>query len=547
MFARKTRFWGWGYEDVVYNRTTAQHLLNALVQQFDLPELPPKRAALPLDQHALPETKLPRDFIDRWSNKGLSLDRLDRVSHATGKSYRDLLRVRSANLERYPDGVLFLQNGGDLRFLFEDASKSEITLIPFGGGTGVVGGTECVGPSGRPILVVDLKELNRLLSLDDISLTATFQAGILGPHLEKLLNEKGYTLGHFPQSFEFSTLGGWVATRSAGQNSTKYGRIDERVVALKIQTPKGPIEMRPLPASATGPSLKEVFMGSEGIYGIITEVTVRISELPRSQRFVAAFFKDFGTGIDAVRHLLQGGLQPSILRLSDEAETSLFRQMQPLSPLKERAFSLWLRLKDLGPSPSLLLLTAEGSIRETERQEMLIRQSLKRDGAVCLSKSQSQTIGSHWLQNRFALPYLRDDLMDHTFFTDTLETATEWSQLHKLHAEMIKGFTKRKDETGESMLIGCHLSHAYDDGASLYFTLIGPQRKNDELRQWEEVKRLATDILMANGGTLSHHHGVGYDHRPWMKQEKTELGVEVLRQIKTQLDPDHLLNPEKTI
>jgi alkyldihydroxyacetonephosphate synthase len=404
-----------------------------------------------------------------------------------------------------------------------------------------------VGPSDKPILVINLRKLNKLLSLDEISLTAAFQPGILGPELEVVLNERGYTLGHFPQSFEFSTLGGWVATRSAGQNSTKYGRIDKLVVSLKAQTPRGSIETRPVPASAAGPSLKEIWIGSEGIYGILTEITIKIARLPQTQRFVGAFFKDFGVGVHAVRKMIQAGLHPSILRLSDATETSLFRKMQPMSGWKEAAFSLWLRMKKAGNAPSLLLLTTEGDREESVRQESLLRKSLQKNGAAVLSKGLSEKIGTKWLKNRFALPYLRDDFMDHSFFIDTLETATLWSGLERLHGRMRTAFEAREKKVGEKVLVGCHLSHAYADGASLYFTLIAAQRKNEELRQWDEIKKLATDTIMENGGTVSHHHGVGYDHRPWMKQEKTELGIQVLRQIKSQLDPDRLLNPEKTI
>ncbi|MBF0104669.1 MAG: FAD-binding oxidoreductase [Deltaproteobacteria bacterium] len=540
--SREVRFWGWGMLGHSFDKDKARAFLEYLQKYYRLSELPDSFFELEDDAYVIPETRLPPKFVDRWIKKGLTLDNKERLIHSLGKSYRDLLRVRSARISHYADGVLHLLKKEDLTELYKDAGHFHITLIPFGGGTGVVGGTECIGVKNSPVLVVDLKKIDALLQLDKTAQTARFEAGILGPKLEETLNNKGFTLGHFPQSFEFSTLGGWVATRSAGQNSTKYGKIEDRVQSLTIVTPVGQITTNAVPSSATGPSIKQILIGSEGIYGIITDATLRISPLPEDQKFVPGFFKSFKDGIHCFREVMQEGTRPSVMRLSDPSETEMFIQIALTSPLKKRLMPYWMKYKKLGDAPCFFMIATEGSRDEVRYSDARVKHMIKKYGGAMLGPS----LGDKWKKDRFELPYLRDDLMDHGFFIDTLETAAPWSQLQKIYFDMADAFVNQRGFK-EKIVFGCHLSHCYSDGASLYFTFLGLQRKGQELKQWEEIKKIATDVIMENGGTLSHHHGIGYDHKRWMEQEKTPLGIEVLKSIKRELDPDGLLNPGKVV
>ncbi len=536
------KWWGWGREGEAYPPEKAQAFLRALLKALQLP-MPEETPCVDLAKISVPGSELSQDFLQKWSSRGLSLATRDRILHACGRSYRDLLRLRSGTLSRFPDGVLHLQKSEDLSELFSDAVRFGVSLIPFGGGTGVVGGTECLSEGEKPVLVIDLKGLNHLLSLDEVARTATFQAGILGPDLEKILNQHGMSLGHFPQSFEFSTLGGWVVTRSAGQNSTQYGKIEDMVEGVTLVAPAGSLRTKSLPASATGPSLKEVIVGSEGLYGIVTEAVVRIHPLPESKRFVAALMPGFEEGVEAVREFIQQGFAPSIVRLSDAEETSLsMGLLTDGSSFKEMIFRKWFGFRD-GTS-CFLLIGLEGGHRAIEREAAAIAHLLKKRGGRLLPGDRT---GAHWEKNRFRLPYLRDDLMDRGILIDTLETATEWPKVPLLRKAVLDAIRETAVKEGTPILAGCHLSHAYATGASLYFTLLGPQKKGDELGQWERLKTAATDALMKNGGALSHHHGIGYDHRRWMKEEHGEFGIKIFRRIKSEMDPEGLLNPGKLI
>lgn len=539
---RNRRWWGWGDTGHRYPETAAHTFLSAISRELGLSSLP-KTPPVSIAAIELPAARLPEGFIAQWRGKGLSSEKWDRLCHAGGKSYRDLVRFRSGKFDRYPDGVLYLEQKEDLPALFKAATDYDLTLIPFGGGTGVVGGTECLTKANRPVVVVNLCALNRLISIDEISMTATSEAGILGPQLEALLNSRGYTLGHFPQSFEFSTLGGWVVTRSAGQNSTKYGKIEKLTVSFECYTPKGVVAIHPVPASASGPSLKELLIGSEGIYGIVTEVTVRISKQPVTDRFVTAVFKDFASGMRAIRTLIQTGLKPSIIRLSDAPETQLLSEAQGSSVWQRRYLSFFYRLKRLGKAPCVMMIGVEGAPDDVEFQSTQIRRIIKRSGGASVPKDMGKT----WKAHRFALPYLRDDLMDHGLFIDTLETAAEWSAIEELYGAMTLAFAEREKESGEKLILGCHLSHAYPDGASLYFTLITRQKETEALAQWHDIKTTATNVISGQKAALSHHHGIGCDHRAWMTAEHGVLGMDVLSTVKAHFDPEGRLNPGKLV
>ncbi|HLD45437.1 MAG TPA: FAD-linked oxidase C-terminal domain-containing protein, partial [bacterium] len=341
-------------------------------------------------------------------------------------------------------------------------------------------------------------------------------------------------------SFEFSTLGGWLATRSAGQNSTKYGKIENMVQSLVIHTPKGVIETHQVPASATGPSLKHLLLGSEGIYGIITEAVLKIHPLPQSQKFSCAFFENFEQGLTCVRTIMQADITPSVVRLSDADETSFFLDLMLSKKWQKKLLPHWFNFKGLGNHPCFMLISCEGQAAHTNFHLDKIRSLIRSTQGKLVPRK----FAAKWKKDRFELPYLRDNLMDHGFFIDTLETAAPWSKLLGIYESMKLAFFEQKSH---QLLMACHLSHAYKDGASLYFTFMGVQKRGHEIAQWEEIKNLATNVIMSQGGTLSHHHGVGYDHKKWMVQEETPVGIEVLKAIKKELDPEGLLNPGKVV
>ncbi|MDP2948122.1 MAG: FAD-binding oxidoreductase, partial [Chloroflexota bacterium] len=417
-------------------------------------------------------------------------------------------------------------------------------VIPFGGGTSVVGGVEPV--AGRPAVTLDLQRLDRVLQLDPISATATVEAGILGPALEARLNAAGFTLGHFPQSFEYSSLGGWIATRSGGQKSTLYGKIDKRVQSLRLAFPGGIIATPPVPAAAAGPDFTQLIAGSEGVLGAITQATVRLAPFPRRSDYRGYLFPAFAAGLEAARELMQSGLRPAVLRLADEAETetNLAMRAAPVglkASAVERLGRWYLARRGLRlDGAALLILGFEGEEDSVRTEWQRARPILRRHEGVSLGHGP----GRAWERSRFELPYLRDLLLDHAIMVDTLETATTWDRYLALYRSVraaIDGALK-----GEGMVMA-HLSHAYPDGGSIYFSFLARQEESHELEQWQQVKTAATDAIMDAGGALSHHHGIGSDHRPWMAAYLGPAGAQALAALKQTFDPQDIMNPGKLI
>ena len=532
--------WLWGIESGAYSADKAERMIKVLSTRMGLASVPAHLPDPPVPQ--LSPSRLSGAFCSAWKKRGLIRTDAARYQYACGKSYRDVIRQRNGLITHFPDGVLILQAAEHLCSLYKDAAREGITLIPFGGGTGVVGGTEALTRDNRPILVVDCKRLNQVFEIDEVSRVVRAQAGILGPDLEAALNRKGFSLGHFPQSFEFSTLGGWIVTRSAGQNSTKYGKIEDMVVSLVMATPVGVLATHQVPASATGPSLREMAVGSEGLYGIVTEATVRIHPLPETMIFMAAHFSDFKAGARAVRAVIQSELCPSIVRLSDAVETDLFLKLKSESAV-QKLMSYWYAVRSLGQQPCFLMMATEGKKKPAVLEAEAIKAVLRKSGGVLLPNPVSSAMGKAWKGERFRLPYLRDPMMNHGLFIDTPETAATWTKLDTLYSAVKMRFAR--DKMLSKFLCGCHLSHAYPDGASLYFTFMGVTHPADPLGQWEYMKAAATDALVSAGGAISHHHGIGYDHRRWMHEQHGDTGITVLRGIKHTLDPQGLLNPGK--
>jgi alkyldihydroxyacetonephosphate synthase len=389
---------------------------------------------------------------------------------------------------------------------------------------------------------LDLRRLDRIVDIDRQSLTATLEAGLFGPELERRLAAEGLTLGHFPQSFEFSTVGGWVATRSAGQASTGFGRIDELVEGVTCVAPAGRVEARAQPASAAGPRLRELLVGSEGALGVISSATLRVRPAPAARLYEGWSFKSFAEGIEAFRVMEQAEASPDIARLSDEEETRIALTMGSSGSTFERLGRAYLRLR--GHEGGCLAIAGyEGDDDHVARRRERTAALLRAGGGLLLGRNP----GESWARGRYAAPYLRDELLSRGVLVETLETATSWSGLAALYRGVAGALRDSLGARGTPPIVMCHVSHLYPSGASLYFTFFARQQAGEELEQWRAAKKAASDAIVANGGTITHHHAIGRDHLPWMRHEVGETGLELLRAAKERLDPAGIMNPGKLL
>ena len=466
-----------------------------------------------------------------------------RLAHARGQSLPDWIALRTGRIGCTPDGVVFPNSGADVQDLLRFARQHKIQLIPYGGGTSVVGHINPL-PGEQPVLSVDMSRMANLVGLDETSHLAVFQAGVCGPELEKQLNLRGFTLGHYPQSFEYSTLGGWVATRSSGQQSYYYGRIEALFAGGVVETPQGRWDFRSLPASAAGPDLRQLFLGSEGRLGILTEAELRVRPLACYEAFYGVFLPDWSKGIEAVKKIAQGRLQVSMLRLSDATETEstlILSGKDELVKWAERG----LRLFRYGPERCLLVFGVTGE-RAGARQ---VRRQVE---AICRehgSLPAIQTIGELWRKNRFRTPYLRNTLWEIGVAVDTLETALPWRQAPETVQAVRQAITQAMSFFGEPVIVFTHLSHVYPDGASIYTTFLFRRCADPDelLERWQAMKAAASLAILEHGGTISHQHGVGVDHAPYLSVEKGAVGIRTLEAACQALDPDGLMNPGKLL
>jgi alkyldihydroxyacetonephosphate synthase len=454
----------------------------------------------------------------------------DRLLHAGGKSTLDLLRRNDSGVQEAPDAVLLPGTDDEVAAILRYCSGHGIAVVPFGGGTSVVGGLDPIRGEFSAVVSLDLRRFDQLLGFDAVSGDAEFGAGVTGPHAEQLLAEHGFSLGHFPQSFEFASLGGFAATRSSGQDSAGYGRFDDMVRGLHVITPAGVLDLGRAPQSAAGPDLRQLLIGSEGVFGVITRVRVRVHPKPDVTRYEAWSFPDFATGTAALRAVTQTGAGPTVIRLSDEAETGV--NLATTEAIGETQIT----------GGCLAITVFEGTAAHAESRHAETRQLMAAQGGTSLGEAPART----WEHGRFGAPYLRDSLLAAGALCETLETATDWSNVPALKAAVTDALTAALAESGTPALVLCHISHVYATGASLYFTIVAGQRGNP-IEQWRAAKTAACDAIVATGGTITHHHAVGADHRPWMRDEVGELGVQVLRAVKSTLDPAGILNPGKLI
>ncbi|HKZ53909.1 MAG TPA: FAD-binding oxidoreductase [Anaerolineales bacterium] len=466
-----------------------------------------------------------------------------RALHARGQSLPDWVALRAGRIDAFPDGVAFPDSDDDIRSLLALASESGTRLIPYGGGTSVVGHINPL-PAARPVLTVDLGRMTRLIDLDETSLLASFQAGVRGPDLEAQLNARGYTLGHYPQSFELSTLGGWIATRSSGQQSYHYGRIEDLFAGGCLETPLGALELPPFPASAAGPDLRHLVLGCEGRLGMITRAIVRVRPLPEAEAFYGVFFRDWESGVAAVRAIAQARAPVSMLRLSDPQETDTTLRLSGGGRLVALADSVLRRL-GYGSERCLLIIGFTGDRRTVAKVRRQATGLLRSHGGFF----PLQPIGAMWRKSRFLTPYLRNTLWELGYAVDTFETAGPWSSVHPLAAAAAQALRDSLEHLGEKVHAFAHLSHVYADGASVYCTAIFRRsaEPDETLARWREMKAAVSQAFVAYGGTISHQHGVGIDHMPYLTAEKGVLGLAALEAARAALDPDSIMNPGKLI
>ncbi|WP_188437475.1 FAD-binding oxidoreductase [Microbacterium murale] len=522
--ASTTSWNGWGDPGLAKDLPLAvRALLPTILGRIRRPEPPVALSDVIAAASSLTE----EDRADLVAIVGADAVRTDdgsRIRHSGGRSTPDLLRLRAAH-QAAPDAVVSPRDHDEVVRVLGFASEHDIAVIPFGGGTSVVGALAPQRGAHRTVISLDVRRLSGLLHFDEVSGEARFLAGTTGPEAERLLTAHGFELGHFPQSFLYATLGGFASARSSGQNSAGNGRFDAMVTALRVATPTGEVVLGGAPGSAAGPDLMRLFLGAEGTLGVITELSVRVHPLPEARRYEGWTFPDFETGADALRRVAQLGTGPTVIRLSDEAETGIGLAQHGRVG------------KALAKGCSAITVFEGDAAVVAERQELTARVLAAAGG-----RSTGPAPAEEWARGRFGAPYLRDALLDHGAFCETLETATTWADLPRLKTAVTDAIRSGFAEQNSKSLILCHISHIYPTGAALYFTIIGNLR-GDVLEEWSLIKAGVNDAILANGGTISHHHGVGRDHAPWFAREVGEGGIRILRAVKDQLDPSGIMNP----
>ncbi len=516
---RRLKHWGWGYEDEQPSpdelRAAAAFLRGRLGFGSEEVAQPVPLSALELPA---PRLKPPDSLAEICSS-----DTYQRALHSYGRSYRDIWRAFQGRFEHPPDLVVRPRSEEEVERALDWAADAGAAVIPFGGGTSVVGGVEPrVGDGYAGVVTIDLKALDRVLELDHVSQAARIQAGATGPGLEGQLAEHGLTLRHFPQSFEFSTFGGWIATRAGGHFATLYTHIDDLVESVRALTPTGAWESRRLPGSGAGVSPDRILIGSEGTLGIITEAWVRVRRRPDRRASAAVRFDDFARGAAAVRALSQSGLYPTNCRLIDAAEAAVTGAGDG--------------------SHSLLVLGFESADHDVEPAMKLALECCSDHGGSWERRGESGAVGT-WREAFLRAPYLRDTFVAMGVLSETFETAITWDRFEAFHESVLAAASAAVGEVCGAGSVSCRFTHVYPDGVAPYYTILAPARAGEELAQWDAIKSAASDAVIGAGGTITHHHAVGRDHRPWYDRQRPDRFAAALRAAKSAVDPGAVLNP----
>ena len=546
------KWWGWGGENIDFNMSDKPELWPYIKKVVGINGEPTYTPPVKFEDIELPPQNLNRDFLNSLSvinPDRICLDQKERLIHSYGKSFRDLWRIRHGIVNNSSDCVIYPESEQEVSLIVKFASEFNVVLIPFGSGSNIAGCLDANDSSNRMIISLDMKLMDKVLSVDKKSNTARIQPGAVGPDMEKQLNTFGFTLGHFPDSFEYSTLGGWVATRSAGMQSDKYGKIEDMVISLRMVTPSGTIVTRTVPKSSNGIDVNHICIGSEGILGIITEATMRVHRLPEYREPYGYLFPDFESGVNAVYECVEKYCAPTVTRLNDPGKTALslaYRtKSTALKTFLGKAVKSYLKnFKKFDLEKVCLLITIfEGDKETFFKQKRKVNSIYKKHGAFNLGIEP----GKIFEKGKYDFPYLRDYVMDRNIMADVSETSTVWSNLLPLYYSTFNAINKAMKDTIEEGFLGCHVSHTYHTGASLYFTFGCLQVPGKELEQYLYIKKAAEDAFIKGGATLSHHHAVGTEHQPWIKDDISETGLKAVKALKKGLDPGNIMNPGKII
>jgi alkyldihydroxyacetonephosphate synthase len=548
------KWWGWGEEGFEFTHEDKPALAPFILDAIDVDVRTKGAAPLRFDQLEVPGPALPddlREALERAvSANFVSTDPLDRVVHARGKSLRDLIWQRRGELPRIPDVVVRPGAEDEVVGIVDAAMRFDAVVVPFGGGSSISGSLEAPATETRPVISVDLERLNRVLEIDSESRLARVQAGVFGPHLEQQLAARGYTLGHFPDSFTHSTLGGWIATRSSGMQSDRYGDIADMTKGLRVVTPSGTLVTRPVPATSTGPSIREMVLGSEGRLGIITEATVHVRRTPQKRVILGYLFPTFDVGLAAMQEIAAGEYSVSVTRVSDAHETqfSFAMRVRPtfLDKFQSQALRQFVRRR-LGydvKQMCLAFIGYEGSDQHVAAQRRAVGKLVKRHRGLCIGAGP----GALYDQKKFDIPYIRDFLLDRGAPGDVSETATTWSGLMPLYDAVMAAANGAFAQSSVPGYVMCHLSHSYHAGACLYFTFAFKATSPATMvPEYEVVKSAIQQAFVDNGATLSHHHAVGTEHAEWLEQDISAPGVVMLEALFGGTDPGQHLNPGKIV
>jgi alkyldihydroxyacetonephosphate synthase len=537
MAERRLKHWGWGFEDQAPTAAQLAEAAAGIRERFGFGG--EVRAAVPLEEVEVRASRLrrPEAFGDLFSD-----DKYDRVSRALGKAYRDIVRGHRGEFEHPPDLVALPRDCSEVETVLSWAEAEGAAVVPFGGGTSVVGGVEA-RLGDRPTVTMDLRRLDRLIEVDPSSLAARIEAGATGPRLEEQLREHGLTMRCFPQSFEYATLGGWIATRAGGHFATKETHVDDLVESVRAVTPRGTWESRRLPGSGAGPSPDRLLLGSEGILGAIVDAWVRVRPRPEWKAAATVRFARFGDACEAVREIVQAGLDPANCRVLEAAEAEMTGAGDGTAHLLLLAFESAHHPME---APLRLALEAAGSHGGEADEPRISAPS----AITPAEEGQMQTAADSWRGAFLLAPYLRDTFVSCGVLSETFETAITWDRLEEFHATVMETTRRAVAEVSGAPregrgapLVTCRFTHAYPDGVAPYFTVLAPAIRGGEVEQWDEIKAAVSDALIDGGGTITHHHAVGRDHRPWYDRQRPAPFAAALRAAKAELDPAAILNP----
>jgi alkyldihydroxyacetonephosphate synthase len=547
------KWWGWGDESVSFTHEGKPELAPFIERVLGLDVRRPGTSAIAFEDLDVPPPALPAglraDLEAAVGVEQVSTGDLDRVVHGRGKSLTDLMRQRRGDLGRLPDVVVRPASEEEVAAVVRSALEADAVVIPFGGGTSISGSLEPEAGEMRPVISMDMARMNRVLSVDATSQLARVQAGVFGPDLERQLKAQGWTCGHFPDSFTYSTLGGWIATRSSGMQSDRYGDVAELTRGLRVVAPSGFLVVRPVPSTSTGPSVREMVLGSEGRLGVITEATIHVRRVPPERKILGYLFPTWAAGLVAMRDIAASEAAPSVTRVSDPYETAFSFATRtdptPLDRVKSKALQAFLKRKgwDL-EAMCLSFIGYEGSAAHVAAQRKLTERIAKRHGGLCIGTSP----GELYDQKKFDTPYIRDFLLDRGAPADVSETSAPWSRLQTVYDNVMAAGHGAFHELGVRGYLMCHLSHSYHAGACLYFTFaLNPPAGRDALEDYGVVKRAIQQSFVDSGATLSHHHAVGTEHAQWLEEDISPPGVAMLRALFEGTDPGRNLNPGKIV